>query len=166
MNEKRNRLNDIKLFVMDVDGTLTDGKIYCSGDGELFKAFNVKDGYAIANILPEYGIIPVIITGRESDIVKYRATELKITELHQGVKDKLKALEAVMEKYGCTYENTAYIGDDINDIDCIKRCAVTASPSDAASKVKALVDYVCQSAGGNGAVREFIDKLVTENRHY
>ena len=75
----------IKLFVMDVDGTLTDGKIYMGENGEIMKAFNVKDGYAIAHMLPEMEIIPVIITGRKSKIVENRAKELGITELYQGV---------------------------------------------------------------------------------
>ena len=79
----------IKMLVMDVDGTLTDGHIYVSADGEHMKAFHVQDGYAIAHMLPERGITPVIITGRSSKIVEKRAGELKISHLHQGVSDKL-----------------------------------------------------------------------------
>ena len=83
----------IKLLVMDVDGTLTDGHIYMGPDGEVMKAFDVKDGYGIAHILPRYGIIPVIITGRRSQIVERRCAELGITELYQGVGDKLERLK-------------------------------------------------------------------------
>ena len=139
---------------MDVDGTLTDGKIYIGADGEVMKAFNVKDGYAISH-LKDHGVIPVIITGRESEIVKYRAKELGVTELYQGVKDKLSVLKEVAEKYAISSEEIAYIGDDLNDIECIRYCGITGCPADSVSEVKNLVSFQCESEGGNGAVREF-----------
>lgn len=149
----------IKLLVMDVDGTLTDGKIYMGENGEVMKAFNVKDGYAIAHMLPEMGIIPVIITGRKSKIVENRAKELGITELYQGVGDKLAQLKKVAEKYNAAPEEIAYIGDDLNDLECIKYCGVTACPADAVEEIKQKVSCVCQSNGGKGVVREFIEKF-------
>lgn len=155
--------SNIKLLVMDVDGTLTDGCIYCSGQGELFKAFNVKDGYAIAHILPKIGVIPVIITGRESDIVRFRASELGIKELHQGITDKLSKLNEVAEKYNCSFENIAYIGDDLNDISCIEECGITACPADSVPEILPKVDYICKNNGGRGAVREFI-AVIAANR--
>ena len=145
---------------MDVDGTLTDGKINCSADGELFKSFSVKDGYAIAHILPKYGIIPVIITGRKSGIVEYRAKELNINELHQGIGYKLSVLQQVIEKYGCSWENVAYIGDDLNDMDCIQKVGFSGCPADSVAEVLESASYVCKNIGGNGAVREFIEKIV------
>lgn len=151
----------IKLLVMDVDGTLTDGRIYIGAQGEMMKAFDVKDGYAIAQILPQAGITPVIITGRSSDIVKERAKELHITELYQGASDKLEQLELVVEKYGVTQEEIAYIGDDLNDLECIGYCGVSACPNDAIQEVKVQVGYICKHEGGRGAVREFVDWLVT-----
>lgn len=144
----------IKMLVMDVDGTLTDGKIYIGADGEVMKAFNVKDGYAISH-LKEHGIIPVIITGRESEIVEYRAKELGVSELYQGVKDKLSVLKEVAEKYAFSSEEIAYIGDDLNDIECIRYCGITGCPADSVSEVKNLVKFQCESEGGNGAVRQF-----------
>lgn len=110
----------IKLLVMDVDGTLTDGRIYVGAQGEVMKAFDVRDGYAIAHVLPVHGIVPVIITGRSSEIVVQRAKELKITELYQGVSDKLAKLQKAAAKYGATPEEIAYIGDDLNDLPCIR----------------------------------------------
>ena len=121
----------IKLLIMDVDGTLTNGMIYMSPSGEAMKAFNIKDGYAIAHILPKMGVIPVIITGRKSLIVENRAKELGIAELHQGVADKLAKLKAVAEKYHVTPDEIAYIGDDLNDLDCMKYCGFSACPADA-----------------------------------
>lgn len=146
----------IKLLVMDVDGTLTDGKIYMGENGEIMKAFNVKDGYAIAHMLPEMGIIPVIITGRKSKIVENRAKELGITELYQGVGDKLAQLKIVAEKYNAAPEEIAYIGDDLNDLECVEYCGFTACPADAVEEVKRKVTLVCKKNGGDGAVREFV----------
>lgn len=149
----------IKMLVMDVDGTLTDGKIYMGANGELMKAFDVKDGYAIVH-LKEKGIEPVIITGRESSIVQSRAKELHITELYQGVRNKLEKLKQVADQYGLRLEEIAYIGDDLNDLDCIRVCGLTACPEDAVEEVKENVSYVCTRQGGRGAVREFIDKKI------
>ena len=150
----------IKLLVMDVDGTLTDGRIYVGAEGEAMKAFDVKDGYAIAQILPKVGIVPVIITGRSSKIVEQRAKELKITHLYQGISDKLTQLKAVAEQFGAVPEEIAYIGDDLNDLDCIRYCGYTACPADAVTELMETVDYVCRHDGGRGAVREFIEFLL------
>ncbi|TWD98902.1 3-deoxy-D-manno-octulosonate 8-phosphate phosphatase (KDO 8-P phosphatase) [Neobacillus bataviensis] len=152
-------LSKIKMLVMDVDGTLTDGKIYVGDSGEVFKAFNVRDGYRLIH-MDEYNIIPVIITGKKSEILSKRAIELRIEEVHQGIDDKLKVLDEVIERYQLTYENVAYIGDDVNDLDCMKVCYLKASPADAIDEVLGVVDYVCKTNGGNGAVREFIDLIV------
>lgn len=148
------------MLVMDVDGTLTDGKIYMSANGELMKAFNIKDGYAIAR-LRDYGIEPVIITGRSSEIVKQRCAELKIKELHQGIENKNYKLRDVCEKLHVELSQVAYIGDDLNDLPCMKICGYSACPSDAMKQVKNNVSYVCETKGGDGAVREFIDHIVS-----
>ena len=150
----------IKLLVMDVDGTLTDGHIYFSENGECMKAFHVQDGYAIAHKLPVYGIMPVIITGKSSEIVRKRAAELKITEVHQGISDKLAKLKEIIAKYDVLPSEIAYIGDDENDLECMEFCGFTACPADAIPMVKTAVDYVCTRNGGRGAVREFIDIIL------
>lgn len=150
----------IKLLVMDVDGTLTDGRIYIGPEGEIAKAFEVKDGYGIKHILPRAGITPVIITGRRSRIVEQRCSELDITELHQGVGDKLSKLREIAEKRGLSPVEIAYIGDDENDLACMEYAGVSACPADAISTVKAAANYVCSACGGRGAVREFIDYLL------
>ena len=152
----------IKLFVMDIDGTMTDGRLYIGAEGEVMKAFDVKDGYAIAHILPEYGIIPVIITGRTSAIAEERAKELHITELYQRVHDKLVKLKELAGKYGVEPENIAYIGDDLNDVECLRYAGISAAPADAAEAAKQAADRVCSHSGGRGAVREFIDMIVGE----
>ncbi len=156
-------MNKIKLLAMDVDGTMTDGHIYMAPSGEAMKAFSAKDGYGIAHLLPENGIVPVIITGRTSKIVENRAGEIGITELHQGVADKLAELKAVAEKYGAAPSEIAFIGDDLNDLSCIVFAGVSGAPADAVDGVKREVDYVCKLDGGRGAVREFIEYLIRLN---
>lgn len=153
-------MTKIKMLVMDVDGTLTDGCIYIGPKGETMKAFNVQDGYAIANILPEKDIVPVIITGRYSEIVEKRAQELKIVHLHQGVSDKLSKLKEVALQLNASPEEIAYIGDDVNDLGCIRWCGCSACPADAVPEVRKAVDYVCKRNGGRGAVREFVNNLM------
>ena len=150
---------DIKLLVLDVDGTLTDGKIYMSANGELMKAFNIKDGYALAH-LNKYGIEPVIITGRTSEIVKRRCEELGIKEFHQGINEKAVCLIKICDKRYISTQQCAYIGDDLNDIDCMMLCGHKAAPADAMKEVREKVDYVCEARGGDGAVREYCDYLI------
>ena len=147
---------------MDVDGTLTDGKIYIGADGEIMKAFDIKDGYAIAHMLPKHDIIPVIITGRESRIVEYRAKELGISEIYQGKLDKLETLNSLMAKYHCNSEDMCYFGDDMIDIPAMKQCGIVGCPCDAVDEVKAVSSYICKHEGGHGAAREFIEWLIKQ----
>lgn len=155
----------IKMLVMDVDGTLTDGRIYVGANGELMKAFDVKDGYGIVDI-QKNGIIPVIITGRQSQIVEQRAKELKIAELYQGVSDKLEKLKVVLNTYNYSPSQIAYIGDDLNDLDCIEFCGLSACPKDALKEIKEKVDFVSEFEGGRGAVRDFISYINRYNDEY
>lgn len=150
----------IKYLVMDVDGTLTDGKVYIGQNGEVMKAFNIKDGAGIHDILLPTGIVPIIITGRLSDIVVNRCNELGITEVYQGVSNKKEKLQEIIEELG----TVAYIGDDINDLSSMELIkgagGVIGCPCDAVNKVKNLADYITSHNGGDGAVREFIDWLL------
>lgn len=149
----------IKLLAMDVDGTLTDGRIYIGPEGEALKAFDVKDGYGIVQFRKAGGG-PAIITGRSSRIVEQRCKELGITELHQGVLDKLECLMNLADRLGVSREEIAYMGDDLNDLTCIEYAGVSACPGDALDAVKSSADYVCRALGGRGAVREFLDTLL------
>ena len=152
-------MNKIKLLFMDVDGTLTDGMIYMSNQGELMKAFNVKDGYAIHNILPYYDIVPIIITGRSCKILKMRCDEIGIKEIYQGVSNKLEMFDSIIKRYNVSYDNVAYIGDDINDLKCMVKSGISGCPADAVKEVKEISDFVAYSNGGKGAVRDFIEWL-------
>ncbi|MBR5994349.1 MAG: 3-deoxy-D-manno-octulosonate 8-phosphate phosphatase [Lachnospiraceae bacterium] len=153
-------MRKITHFVMDVDGTLTDGKIYMSPSGEAMKAFNIKDGYGIHDILLPAGIIPVIITGRTSEIVLNRCKELGISSIYQGVSNKKEELKRLTPNL----DAVAYMGDDINDLECMQLVkasgGVVACPFDATEKVKQIVDYISSKKGGEGAVRDFIEWLM------
>ena len=149
----------IKMLVMDVDGTLTDGCIYMGPQGEAMKAFSCKDGLGLTRILPELGIIPVIITGRKSGILENRCRELRIQQLHQGVDDKLPLLKNLADSLGIQAEEIAYIGDDLNDLECMQYVGLTGCPNDAVEPIRRICDYVCRQDGGRGAVREFIDYI-------
>jgi len=161
---------NIKFLIMDVDGTLTDGKIYMGENGELFKAFDIKDGCGIKDILPQYNIVPIIITARTSKILMNRCNELGIENLHQGVRDKIGKLNEIIKQKSeedvkeYNYSHCAYIGDDILDLQCMepikKAGGVVACPADAVKSVKAVSDFISTKNGGDGAVREFIEWLL------
>lgn len=151
----------IKMFIMDVDGTLTDGKVYIGPQGEIFKVFNIKDGLGI-RLLIEKGIIPVIITGRNSEIVTARARELGIEEVYQGAKDKLEIYRKLKKKYGVNDEEVAFIGDDLNDLPLINAAGLSFAVADAMQAVREKVDYVTAHKGGEGAVREAIEMILQE----
>lgn len=159
-------VKQIKFLVMDVDGTLTDGKIYMGSSGEVMKAFNIKDGYGIHDRLLPTDIVPVIITGRRSDIVKKRCKELGISEIHQGVSNKLECMEKIVKDYNSTLKVVAYIGDDLNDLGCIEAVqaaqGLTGCPSDADDVLIKRCDFVSTKKGGDGAVREFIDYILRD----
>ena len=151
---------NIKFLVMDVDGTLTDGKIYMGNTGEVAKAFDIKDGCGILLELPKYNIIPVIITARKSEIVANRCSELKISELHQGVGNKLSKLLEILDKYGESLGSVAYAGDDLPDIPCMEAVknagGMVLCPADAIPEIKALADYISPCNAGDGAIRDAI----------
>lgn len=128
------------------------------------KAFNVKDGLGITKLYKK-GIVPVIITGRNSKIVIQRAKELDIKEVIQGAHNKVKALTQIAKKYKCDFKEIAYIGDDENDLECMKLCGVKGCPADADESVVEIADFVCKRNGGNGAVREFIDYLICSSNN-
>lgn len=150
---------------MDVDGTLTDGKLYIGNTGEIMKAFSIKDGCGIRDILPKFDIVPVIITARKSEIVKNRCEELGISYLYQGCRNKKEKLMELAEIFGKKMNDGkihdfAYIGDDLLDIDCINICEISGCPVDACDEVKKRCSFISRFKGGDGAVREFIEWLV------
>lgn len=156
----------IQYLIMDVDGSITDGKIYMGANGEVMKAFSIKDGYVINYILKPHNIEPVVITARTSSIVQCRCEELHISKVYQGKLDKLKTLrEAVGDD---SLGSCAYFGDDILDLKCMLPIrdagGVVGCPADAVQEVKAVSDYICVKKAEEGALREFAEWLITP--HY
>lgn len=152
-------MEKIRLLILDVDGTLTDGRINISEQGELFKAFYAKDGLVLTQ-LENIGITPVIITGRTSSIVECRARELHIHEIHQGISDKLNCCAMILERLNVLWKNVLYIGDDLNDFKCMRQCGVRACPQDAIPQIKNICTYVSRYKGGHGAVRDCIETIL------
>lgn len=154
-------MKEIKLAVLDVDGTLTDGKIYIDNNGIEAKAFNVKDGMAIAQWV-KVGLDAVIITGRRSKIVEIRAKELGIKDIYQGIHAKKEKLIEILEEKNIKLSEVVYIGDDINDLEVMKSVGCAACPKNAVKQVKKISNLVSEYNGGDGAVREILELLMEE----
>lgn len=149
----------IKLVVLDVDGTLTEGTIFLDNEGIETKAFNVRDGFAIVNAIKE-GIEFGIITGRKSALVEKRAEELGIKYVFQGIGNKAIKLQELLEDLKLTMEEVAYMGDDINDLSVIKLVGLSGAPKDACSEVLSKAQMITEASGGKGAVREFLEFIL------
>ncbi len=153
----------VELIVLDVDGTMTNGKITYSEDGEELKSFCVKDGLAIASWIG-LGKHVAIITGRRSKIVERRATELGIKHFYQGVHNKREVLEKIVTSLQLEWDQVAAIGDDLNDISMINAVGHSFAPVNASHYVVRKVDHLLVRHGGEGAVREMIEHLIVQNR--
>ena len=149
----------IKLVAFDVDGVLTDGSLTFDEHGHEYKTYNAKDGQGIVN-LNKAGIITAIITARDNGTVYHRAKNLNIAELHQGSKNKIETLEGIMKKYNLSFDEIAYLGDDLPDICVLEKVKLKGCPSDAVDEVKAVANFVSSKCGGRGAVREFCDYIL------
>ncbi|RXJ87063.1 HAD family hydrolase [Arcobacter sp. CECT 8985] len=154
----------IELIVLDVDGTLTDGKITYTNNGDELKSFDVSDGLAIATWTKKLGKKAAIITGRTSKIVEKRADDLKITHLYQKVHNKDEILENILKKEGLTWNQVASIGDDLNDYKMLKKSQLSFTPANGTNYLKDFVDVICQKKGGEGAVREMIEYIVKKDK--
>jgi 3-deoxy-D-manno-octulosonate 8-phosphate phosphatase (KDO 8-P phosphatase) len=149
----------IELIVLDVDGTLTDGKITYSENGDEIKSFSVKDGLAIASWV-KLGKHVAIITGRTSKIVERRAKELGIEHFYQGIHNKREVLEELLKELNLTMENVASMGDDLNDYSMLVASKLSYVPVDASVFVQKIATEVLSAKGGDAAVREMIEKLI------
>ncbi|MDY6084567.1 MAG: HAD hydrolase family protein [Dialister sp.] len=149
----------IKLIAFDVDGTLTPGTLAIGLDGEAWKLFHVKDGLAIS-LAHRMGYRTGLITGRASQAVLQRARELRMDFVVMGARDKVAAMEGKLKECGLSWEQAAYMGDDLNDIPLLKRSAFAGTPADGAAEAKASADFIAKVGGGQGAAREFIEAIM------
>lgn len=161
-------MKNIKILVLDVDGTLTNGKLYIDNYLDNYanegKTFNVRDGFAIVNWIKQGGKV-AILTGKSSNIVSKRAEELGIEYVIQGSRNKTKDLKELLKKINLDFSNVAYMGDDINDIGVMLKVACPACPADAVDEVKNLqtMKFISTKNGGEGAVRDFLEYIMKQN---
>lgn len=155
----RARLAGVQLLLLDVDGVLTDGGVTWTNDGIEQKTFSIRDGLGI-RVWQKAGGKTGIVTGRSSHIVSLRAEELGIAIVRQGIEDKLATVAAILHETGLSWEQTAFIGDDLPDLPVVMRCGVGVAVADACPELVAAATLVTRLPGGRGAVREVIEQLL------
>lgn len=154
-------VSEIRLIVSDVDGVWTDGRIIYTSDGSEIKEFNVRDGLAV-KLAQRSGITVALLTSRQSPAIERRAKELGIVEVLQGATNKLTETEKLAQRLGVTFAEIAYAGDDLPDLGPMQRVAISAAPSDAAPEVREAATWKLEAAGGRGAFRELVERLLRE----
>lgn len=153
------KLKNIKAFVLDIDGVLTDATIHVTESGEQLRRFNVRDGYAM-QLAVKKGYLICVISGGKSESVILRLKGLGITEVHLGITKKLEVYHKFIHQHQLKAENVIYMGDDIPDMPVMNVAGVSACPSDAVEEVKAISDYISAKTGGDGCVRDLIEKVL------
>lgn len=153
------RLRAIRIVATDVDGVLTDAGMYYAESGEELKKFSTRDGMGL-KLLQKAGLVTAIVTQENTKLVARRGEKLTIPEVHQGVYDKLSALQAMAGRYGVTLGEVAYVGDDVNDLEALRAVGFSATPADGHASVKKVVGYICRAKGGEGALREVADLIL------
>ncbi len=159
------RAGAMRAAIFDVDGVLTDGSLYIGEQGEVFKAFSVLDGQGL-KLLMAAGIVPIVITGRDSAAVRQRVAELGLPHAVYGAKDKLLVAQAKLAELGLDWPDVAVIGDDWPDLPLLLRAGFSAAPPNAHAEVLAVVHHVTTQAGGRGAARELCDLLLVASGRY
>ncbi len=159
MSRVSDKIKKIKVLALDVDGVLTDGKIVLDSRGEETKNFDVKDGFALV-LLKHAGFKTAIITARASKVVSLRAKDLNMDKVYQDAFPKMGAYQALLRHFKVKDENVCFVGDDLPDIQVLKRVGFSVAVSNAVPEVKKAADYVTKNKGGNGAVREIIELIL------
>lgn len=159
------RAQDIQVVFLDVDGVLTDGSLYMDGEGEQLKCFNSLDGHGL-KLLRRAGIEVAIITGRDSPALRCRLAEVGITQAFYKIENKLEKAELVLKTLGMQWSQACAMGDDWPDLPMMTRSALSCAPANAHTEVRALAHYVTPMVGGQGAVRQLCDLLLSANGHY
>jgi 3-deoxy-D-manno-octulosonate 8-phosphate phosphatase (KDO 8-P phosphatase) len=155
----------ISAAIFDVDGVLTDGRIYVGENGEMFKAFSTLDGQGL-KLLAQGGIVPVVVTGRDSAAVRRRVADLGIAHAAYGASDKLVATQPLLDALGLDWSRVAVMGDDWPDLPLIRRAAFACAPPGAHVEIKSRAGYVTMAGAGFGAAREFCDLLLVAAGRY
>jgi 3-deoxy-D-manno-octulosonate 8-phosphate phosphatase (KDO 8-P phosphatase) len=154
------KAKQIKCLLLDVDGVMTNGMLYFDENGKEIKGFSIYDGLGIARCR-QASILVAIISGRRSKVLSWRAKELQIEEVHQGIRDKVKTYEQIEEKYQLERKSVAFIGDDLIDLPLLRQVGLSVAVANAVDEVKKEVDWITQRRGGEGAVREVVDFILS-----
>jgi len=157
--EVKARASRIRVVLMDVDGVLTDGTLHLGSRGEDGRCFHARDGLGV-RLGQQAGLTFGIVSGRESETVRARASELDIAEVHQGIHDKIGCVEAILARLAQPLDATCFIGDDLVDLPVMRRVGLAAAPADATPEAREAAQVVTECAGGRGAVRELVDLLL------
>jgi len=157
--DAKERARAIRIMVFDVDGVMTDGRLYFSNGGEEMKSFHTLDGQGV-KMLRESGVEVALLTARQSQIVARRAAELGIVRVRQGAADKRAGFDDLISECGLTADKAGYIGDDLVDLPVLVRCGFAASVPEAPEAVRSRVHYVSRAGGGRGAVRELCEFIM------
>ncbi len=160
LDDIHSRAAKIRLLLLDVDGVLTDGKIYLGRGGEEMKSFHVRDGSALVRCR-RAGVGVALISGRKSGAVAIRGRELGIDDIYQGVEDKVVVMEELLDRYSCDARETAYIGDDLPDRAVMRRVGLSVAVADGHPDLLREADYITASRGGEGAVMEVVEMILT-----
>lgn len=155
-------MKKIKLFLTDCDGVLTDGGMYYFESGDEAKKFNTRDGMAF-KLLKEKNIKIGIITGEDTKIVLNRGKKLKMDYIFLGINKKIEIVDKIINELGINYENVLYVGDDINDLDVIKKVGLSACPKDAENIIKETCHYISKKNGGDGVIRDIYNNFFDKN---
>lgn len=155
---------NVRMAVFDIDGVMTDGRLFFSDAGEQMKAFHVRDGLGLKTLM-RHGIEVAVITARRSGIVERRMAELGIEQVMQGYEDKAGALSALLEEKSFGPEAVCYAGDDLVDWPAMRQCGLKCAPSDASAWIRERADHVCNVGGGLGAVREVCELVLEGHGH-
>ena len=157
--KKMRKPRNVKILLTDVDGVLTDGGMYYNSKGDFMKKFHARDGMGVT-LLRKKGIPTIIVTKEKTVIVRKWASKMKVAEIFDGIQNKEQIVDVICKKYKVATDQIGYIGDDVNDVELLKKVGFSATPNDGISKVQKIVDYVCKKNGGEGAFREIADLLI------
>jgi 3-deoxy-D-manno-octulosonate 8-phosphate phosphatase (KDO 8-P phosphatase) len=155
----------IRVFVFDVDGVLTDGSLLATEEGHLLRRMSIKDGYALQLAIKK-GYKVWIISGGKSEAVRARLNKLGITDVHIGIESKKEMLQEIVEASDTDYSHILYMGDDIPDYACMKICGLPCCPNDAVPEIREISKYISPVKGGDGCVRDVIEKVLKLNGHW
>lgn len=159
------RLKDIDTIILDLDGVLTDGSVLVTESGEQLRKMFIRDGYAM-QLAVKMGYVLMVISGGNSQTVVGRLEKLGVQEIHIGAKNKVELIESLLPKYSKSWTNVLYMGDDIPDTDVMLKANIATAPSDAVSEIKSIAHYISEKKGGEGCVRDVIEKVMKARNNW